>query len=150
MKKVILSIVLFIGFNTIAQKREMKEINPEQFATLSTKRMTLDLDLNESQQTKIYQLNLENANARKSKMEAHKKAMENGQTKKMTSDDRYAMQNEILDHKIAQKKKMKSILSSEQFEKWEKMNKKRMGMYKKRRGDKREDNRMHKMKKENK
>tara|TARA_R110002051_G_scaffold139763_1_gene212459 strand:- start:19007 stop:19459 length:453 start_codon:yes stop_codon:yes gene_type:complete len=150
MKKVILILVLFIGFNTIAQKREIKEINPEQFATLSTKRMTLDLDLNESQQTKIYQLNLENANARKSKMEAHKKAMENGETKKMTSDDRFVMQNKMLDHQIAQKKKMKSILTNEQFEKWEKMSKKRMGMYERKRGEKIEVDRMHKMKKENK
>ena len=133
MKKVILILVLFIGFNTIAQKREIKEINPEQFATLSTKRMTLDLDLNESQQTKIYQLNLENANARK-----------------MTSDDRFVMQNKMLDHQIAQKKKMKSILTNEQFEKWEKMSKKRMGMYERKRGEKIEVDRMHKMKKENK
>lgn len=142
--------VVLIGFNAIAQKREMKDINPEQFATLSTKKMTLDLDLNESQQTKIYALNLENATARKSKMEAHRKAMQAGEPKKMTSEDRYAMQNEMLDHQIAQKKKMKGILSAVQFEKWEKMNHRKMEMYKKRRGERKEGTGMHKMKKENK
>ena len=39
---------------------------------------------------------------------------------KPTKEQRLAMANTKLDHQIAAKAKMKSILSKEQFEKWEK------------------------------
>jgi hypothetical protein len=77
--------------------------------------MTLDLDLNEKQQTKIYQLNLENATARKLRMAAVKNAKTTNQNRKMNSGERYAMKSELLDHQIAQKKKMKDILTNAQF-----------------------------------
>tara|TARA_R110002050_G_scaffold204522_4_gene340236 strand:- start:171881 stop:172330 length:450 start_codon:yes stop_codon:yes gene_type:complete len=147
MKKVISILVLFIGLNALAQKREMQDLTPEQFATLSTKKMTLALDLNESQQTKIYQMTLENATKRKAKREEHKKSMASNQSKKPTADERYTMQSAMLDHQIAQKKKMKSILSSEQFEKWEQMKHKRMDMHI-RKGAKKDGPRKHKMEKE--
>ena len=91
MKKVIAVLVLFVGLNTMAQKRENRDLNPEQIATLTTKKMTLDLDLNESQQSKIYKLQLENAKSRMTKMEAHKKAKENSESmKKLSSEERFA------------------------------------------------------------
>ncbi|SDE90790.1 hypothetical protein [Cellulophaga baltica] len=122
MKKVIGVLVLFIGLNAFAQKREMKsEMTPDQMATLSTKKMTLALDLTESQQAKVYVLELEHATQRLEKMEARKKARENGTTKNLSSDQRYEMQSKMLDQRIEQKKKMKSVLTKEQFEKWEKM-----------------------------
>lgn len=146
MKKVIAVLALFVGFTTMAQKREMKDINPEQFATLTTKKMTLDLDLNEGQQTKVYQLQLENANLRKEKMEARKKVKEAGDsTTKLSSDKRFEMQSEMLDHQIAQKKKMKAILNADQFAKWEKMNHNRRAKHGQKKGE-----RKHKMQKENK
>lgn len=135
MKKSILILVLFIGFNSFAQKGERKNLTPEQHATLSTKKMVLALDLNESQQTKIYNLNLENAKNRKAKMEEFKKLRESGETKKLSSEDRYNRESAMLDQKIAQKEKMKAILSKEQFEKWEKMKHHQRGKNKKNRGD---------------
>ena len=39
----------------------------------------------------------------------------------MTTNEKYTRQNERLDHQIARKKEMKSILTPEQFEKYEKM-----------------------------
>jgi periplasmic protein CpxP/Spy len=146
MKKVIAVLVLFVGLNTMAQKRENRDLNPEQIATLTTKKMTLDLDLNESQQSKIYELQLENAKSRMTKMEAHKKAKENSESmKKLSSEERFAKKTEMLDHQIAQKKKMKAILNADQFEKWEKMNHNRKNRLHKKRGE-----RKHNMKKENK
>jgi hypothetical protein len=88
--------------------------------------MTLDLDLNEKQQTKIYQLNLENATVRKLGMAAVKNTKTTNQNRKMNSDLRYAIKSELLDHQKAQKKKMKDILTDAQFEKWEKMNHKKI------------------------
>ncbi|WP_158974380.1 hypothetical protein [Cellulophaga sp. L1A9] len=122
MKKVIGVLVLFIGVNAFAQKREMKnEMTPDQMATLSTKKMTLALDLTESQQAKVYVLQLENATERQAKMKARKDGREDKSTKHLTSDQRYEMQSKMLDQKIEQKKKLKSVLTNEQFEKWEKM-----------------------------
>ncbi len=146
MKKVIAVLVLFVGLNTMAQTRENRDLNPEQIATLTTKKMTLDLDLNESQQSKIYELQLENAKTRMTKMEAHKKAKENNESMtKLSSEERFAKKTEMLDHQIAQKKKMKAILNTDQFEKWEKMNHNRKNRFHKKRGE-----RKHNMKKENK
>jgi hypothetical protein len=126
MKSVILTFALFIGLYAGAQNRQGKNVSQEQFASLATKKMTLDLDLNEKQQTKIYQLNLENAIARKLRMAAFKDAKTTNQNRKMNSDERYAVKSELLDYQIAQKKKMKNILTNAQFEKWEKMNHERM------------------------
>ncbi|ADV48124.1 hypothetical protein I2486_04020 [Cellulophaga sp. E16_2] len=140
MKKVIGVLVLFIGLNAFAQKREMKsEMTPDQIATLSTKKMTLALDLTESQQAKMYVLQLENATERQAKMEARKQARENGATKNLSSDQRYEMQSKMLDQRIEQKKKLKSVLNKEQFEKWEKMPHHRRGEHhkgKREKGDK--------------
>ena len=100
---------------------EMKNLTPEQTATLQTKKMTLVLDLTQDQQTKIQGINLEKAKARKTKMEDRKAAKENGEVKKPTFEERYAMQNARLDQMIAQKAEMKNILSADQYEKWGKM-----------------------------
>lgn len=127
MKKVIVILLCMVGLTAMAQKGEnghrggMKDLTPEQMATLQTKKMTLALDLTQDQQTKIQALNLENAKTRKAKMEARKAAKEKDEAKKPTSEERYAMQNERLDKMIAQKAEMKNILSADQYEKWEKM-----------------------------
>ena len=122
--------MLAVGLSGTAQKdgngrdRGMKDLTPEQIATLQTKRMTLALDLTESQQSEIQALNLENAKTRKAKMEARRSSAEKVEGEKKarpTSEELYAMQNERLDHQIAQRERMKKILSEEQFKKWEKM-----------------------------
>ncbi|APQ16698.1 hypothetical protein [Maribacter hydrothermalis] len=129
MKKLIMAILIMAGISATAQdhtrkgnRGDMGDLTPEQVATLQTKKMTLALDLNESQQAKIKTILTEDAKARKSKMDARKIKKEEGE-KKWSADEKYAMQNERLDHQIARKKEMKSILNQEQFEKWEKMGK---------------------------
>jgi hypothetical protein len=124
MKKLALIIVLFSGVVLTAQRHEgkrngMKDLDSEQMATLQTKKMTLNLDLNETQQKEVKTLLLSEADFRKSKMARRngKKEEENRPSK----DERFAMQNERLDRMIALKTEMKKILTETQFEKWEKM-----------------------------
>ena len=121
--------LLLVGATTMAQERSerrqhrggMSDMTPEQIATLQTKKMTLALDLSEAQQSQIQALNLENAKARKAKMEERKASKEDGERKKPTSEERFAMQSARLDAQLAQKEEMKKILSEEQMAKWEKM-----------------------------
>jgi len=135
MKKIFLVAIAFISLQAIAQEtpkkkpqgdkaNKMMSLSPEEMATLQTKKMTLHLNLTPSQQEEIHQLNLENANKRKAMMEARKAKKESGEQSKPTADQRYAMANKKLDHQIAMKAKMKSILNEAQFEKWENAQKK--------------------------
>ena len=94
--------------------------------------MTLALDLNNSQQDKIYALNLKTAKERKAKMEDRKKEMKKRDSKspELSSDEKYKRANERLDKQIALKKELSSILTKEQLEKLEQM--KKRGKMKKR------------------
>ena len=135
MKKILVIAIALISLQGIAQERQrenrqenrkerqqnLKDLTPEQAATLQTKKMALHLDLSEAQQKEIYKLNLANAKERQSKMEAVKKMRESDE--KPSKEARYDMMNERLDNQIAQKKQLKSILTKEQFEKLEKGNK---------------------------
>jgi hypothetical protein len=135
MKKLVMAILLMAGISGVAQDKEMrgkreaiKNFTPEQVATLQTKRMTLVLDLNESQQAKMKSMLTVDATTRKAKMEALEARKEEGG--KMTPDEKFTMQNERLDHKIARKNEMKSLLTENQYTKWEKMNHARRMHYK--------------------
>ncbi|MBD0824867.1 hypothetical protein [Aestuariibaculum marinum] len=130
MKKIIAIAIALISLQGIAQERRqfadrmerphrMNDLTPEQAATLRTKKMTLHYDLTKSQQDDIYKLNLENAKARKDMMESMKAKKSSGDWQKPTSEERYKMMNDRLDHQIAVKAKMKIILNEEQFSKWE-------------------------------
>lgn len=134
MKKSILVALLLIGLIATAQSKDSKErrhrngmqdFTPEQMATLQTKKMTLALDLNPEQQTRIKAVHLENAKMRKTKMEERKAQKKSEEKTKPTSEERYAMSITRLDAKIAQKAEMKSILSDAQYDKWEKMHNRR-------------------------
>lgn len=132
MKKLIIIAVALLALQVTAQeqKREhhkkgerahkMANLSAEDIATLKTKKMTLFLDLNESQLAKIQEINLENATKRKAAMEARKAKKESGEAQKPTQEQRLKMINARLDHKIAMKAKMKKILNEEQYAKWEK------------------------------
>ncbi|GAA4813669.1 hypothetical protein [Litoribaculum gwangyangense] len=129
MKKLVLIAIALIGLQAVAQEQKkerperankMMNLSVEEIATLQTKRMTLHLDLNASQQAEIQKLNLENATQRKAMMEARKAKMESGEMKKPTNEERLQMENAKLDHQIAMKAKMKEILNDEQYAKWEK------------------------------
>ena len=131
MKKIILIALVLINIQAIAQERRgehrkgdrkerahmMKDLTPEQIATLQTKKMTLSLDLTDAQQKEIYKMNLANSKERKAKIEELKKLRESNE--KLSKENRYNMMNERLDKQISMKKKMKSILSEEQYQRFE-------------------------------
>ncbi|MFD0964802.1 hypothetical protein [Pseudofulvibacter geojedonensis] len=138
MKKIFVLAFLIISSTSFAQERRgqhhrkgkmemMKDLSPEQMATLKTKKMTLALDLTESQQKKIYDFNLKNATVRKAKIEAHKAAIKKNTDKKLalSADEKYNRANERLDQQIAMKKELSAILTKEQLEKMEQMRERR-------------------------
>lgn len=126
MKRFVIILFVFTAFNLQAQdKQEMKkrgqhDFTPEQVATLKTKKMTLHLNLSESQQSKIYNLNLEQAQNRKAKLEEKKSKGSSEERSKLSQKEKYKIANNRLDAQIAQKKAMRNVLNEEQFAKWEK------------------------------
>ena len=132
MKKLILIAIAFIGLQATAQQQrkqdpqngergeKMMNLSAVEIATLQTKKMTLALDLNASQQKEIQQINLENATMRKAHMDERKAKREVGTAEKPSKEERLKMMNAMLDHKIEMKAKMKTILNKEQYAKWEK------------------------------
>ncbi|MEO1011073.1 MAG: hypothetical protein AAFX53_07170 [Bacteroidota bacterium] len=127
MKKTILAVCLMAMTTMMAQERgenqrrgAMRDLSPEQIATLQTKKMTLALDLTEAQQKQVHSLHLEKAKLRKAKMEERKERKENKEGRP-SAEERYALQMEHLDSQIAHKAEMKEILSPEQYERWEKL-----------------------------
>lgn len=132
MKKILIIAVALLALQVNAQEQQrersnkqgkslkMMDLSAEDAATLQTKKMTLHLDLNESQQAEIKKINLENATKRKAMMAERKARKESGEAQKPTQEQRLEMVNTKLDRKIAMKAKMKNILNEEQYAKWEK------------------------------
>lgn len=135
MKKVLIITVLcvaFVGFSqqekhADGERQSMRDMTPKQVATLHTKRLTLVLDLNTDQQAAIQKIQLDKAKARKSKMNKSKTKKEEDKRTALTADEKYNRINEHLDRKIAERGKMKQILSEEQFETWAKLSTKKRG-----------------------
>tara|TARA_R110002050_G_scaffold273113_1_gene417031 strand:+ start:23184 stop:23642 length:459 start_codon:yes stop_codon:yes gene_type:complete len=133
MKKLILIVIALISIQSFAQgernerpnrednRQKMINLSAEEIATLHTKKMTLHLDLNKSQQDDIYKINLENASLRKTQMAERNARKEAGTAQKPSKEERLEMMNAMLDHKIAVKAKMKKILNEEQYAKWGEM-----------------------------
>ncbi len=129
MKQVITTAILLIGFLGFSQRgehhtdqrRAMRDFSPKQLATLETKKLTLALDLTKAQQEEVQELSLEKATERKVMAEARKEARASEETRKPSSDELYEIQSKRLDKAIAHKAKMKSILTEEQYAKWEKI-----------------------------
>ncbi|MBP6041251.1 MAG: hypothetical protein KA509_05540 [Flavobacterium sp.] len=131
MKKVCIVALLVIGLSSFAQERkerhpkgEMEQMTPEQRNQLHLKKMTLDLDLNAKQQEQLTKILADQSAKREAIKVEHKAKMEEAKA------IRFEMKKKILDEQIEMKNKMKSILSAEQFAKWEmrkEKNNKRMG-----------------------
>ena len=116
-------VILLISFSINAQQKQERnrkgsDFTPEQNATLMAKKMTLQLDLDENQQKEVFTLMKQHMTEREVKMTEFKKQKENGTD--FTSEQRFEMQNSKLDKQIQHKTAMKTILSKDQFEQWEK------------------------------
>jgi len=123
MKKLIVLALLLVGTTINAQERsgkhqrnEMEQFTSEQKSQLMLKKMTLELDLNDSQQKEMSAI----ISDKIAKMESHKTEMKANREKgvRPTNDERFAMQIQLLDEQIATKKRMEKILNAKQFEKW--------------------------------
>ena len=123
MKKLIVLALLLVGTTIIAQERnrkhqgnEMEQFTPQQKSQLMLKKMTLELDLNDSQQKEMSAI----ISDKIAKKEAHKAEMKVMKEKgvRPTNDQRFAMQMKMLDEQIATKKRMEKILNAKQFDKW--------------------------------
>ncbi|MCZ4317386.1 hypothetical protein O4H26_00105 [Aequorivita viscosa] len=93
------------------RKQLQENLTPEQRAELHTKKMTLDLNLNEAQQIKVNQTLLDLQKDKPKRTESRKE---------MTDAQKFEAKSAMLDRRIAMKKAMKEILTEEQFAKWEK------------------------------
>ncbi len=93
----------------------IQDFSAEQMATLQAKRMTLQLDLSESQINKVYNINLKATTKRKAKIEEMKSKKQQG---KPSATDRYKMMTRRLDSRIVYKNELSKVLSKEQLEKW--------------------------------
>ena len=126
MKKVLMICLLLVSISLQAQPQrqgsnehrkavheKMKELSPQQRGELKTKKMVFDLDLTEAQQFEIQKINLEIENERK-KMIPQKKKLE-----ELSPDEFFDWSSKMLDDKIAVKKQLQSILTKEQFEKFQ-------------------------------
>ena len=129
MKKLLVIALALMAIGTNAQQRmerpnrkgmgqKMSMLTPEESAKLQTKRMTLHLDLTDAQQKEVLKLNLNNATQRKAMMDARKPRKEGENFERPTKEERLSKMNAQLDHQIATKAQLKSILNAEQYAKW--------------------------------
>jgi periplasmic protein CpxP/Spy len=126
MKKLLIALVMMGSLTTFAQDRKtkMEEFTPEQRVELHVKKMTLDLDLNEKQQSDIKKLLTEQNKKHEAARAKHEAAKESGKTP--TPEERFAMRSKMMDEKIALKSEMKKILNEKQMERWEELKDDRM------------------------
>jgi Spy/CpxP family protein refolding chaperone len=121
MKNLILAVTLLVTTLSFAQERRMKQdLTPEQKTEIRVKQMTLDLDLNESQQKEIKNLMLNKAKEREAKREAFLAKKATGE--KPSKEERYNTRITRLDNQIEWRNELEKILNEKQMEKWEKIN----------------------------
>ena len=123
----ILVLVFAFTLSTQAQKKRNEkrpELSIEQQTNLAIKQMTLTLDLSEKQQNQITPIMTAQAASKKTAMEKRREMRKN--KTKPTADEIYEMKSKFLDNQIAFKNSMKEILNEEQFEKFQKIAKRKM------------------------
>lgn len=118
MKKIILTLVLIVTTVTFAQKENNKEVkSPEQKSEKQLEKITKELDLNEKQQKEVKELLETQKENRKAIVEKRNEAKEGDE--KPTKEERLSIKVEATKNKEAFKTKLKTILTEEQFKKWE-------------------------------
>lgn len=131
----LLALFIYFSLTTNAQNKQLfknkKRLTTEQLTTLKVKKMTLELELSEVQQKKLTPVITKLISERKIEADRMRKSI--NEVKNIDVSNRYEMANKFLDRKIMFQKKMRSILTEEQYKKFKLLEKKRNQMIKKRR-----------------
>lgn len=131
----LLALFIYFSLTTNAQNKQLfknkKRLTTEQLTTLKVKKMTLELELSEVQQKKLTPVITKLISERKIETNRMRKSI--NKVKNIDVSNRYEMANKFLDRKIMFQKKMRSILTEEQYKKFKSLEKKRNQMIKKRR-----------------
>ena len=131
----LLALFIYFSLTTNAQNKQLfknkKRLTTEQLTTLKVKKMTLELELSEVQQKKLTPVITKLISERKIEADRMRKSI--NEVKHIDVSNRYEMANKFLDRKIMFQKKMRSILTEEQYKKFKSLEKKRNQMIKKRR-----------------
>ncbi len=124
MKKLILATLLAFSVSIFAQEKNEKETkenkmerkSPEERAEMHLKKLSTELNLNAKQQEQIKQFMIENRAKRQAMM---KERMANKEIPKVpTPEERKLRKQKMDDGKKAMDEKLKTILTPEQFTKW--------------------------------
>ncbi len=121
MKKLFVVALLVVGLTTFAQEKEKKgdrkNMSPEERTEMRVEKMTKELDLNETQQKQVKELLASQKENREEFIEKRKEIKETAE--KATKEQRAEMKAKMEKNKEAIKSKMKTILTDEQYKKWE-------------------------------
>ena len=132
MKKLAIIALVLVTLTGYAQKKDRKnmdkenrselreDISPKDMAELKAKRLTLKLDLTDAQQAKVQKIILKQTEENQ-KLREERKANNGEKKEKPSKDEMVEREIHRLDQKIEMKREMKTILSSEQYAKFEKM-----------------------------
>lgn len=121
MKKLFVVALLVVSLTTFAQEKEKKgdrkNMSPEERTEMRVEKMTKELDLNETQQKQVKELLASQKENREEFIEKRKEIKETAE--KATKEQRAEMKAKMEENKEAIKSKMKTILTDEQYKKWE-------------------------------
>ena len=92
-----------------------QDFSPEQQAILKTKKMALELDLSQAQQTQMVELNKKWATER----EKNRAAFKAQSSEALSTTDKFNKMNAMLDMQLAHQKEVKKILNADQYEIWQ-------------------------------
>ena len=122
----LLALFIYFSLTTNAQNKQLfknkKRLTTEQLTKLKVKKMTLELELSEVQQKKLTPVITKQISERK--IEADRMRESKNEVKNIDVSNRYEMANKFLDRKIMFQKKMRSILTEEQYKKFKSLEKK--------------------------
>ena len=128
MKRMITVLFLALGLSTFAQERGegRKDLSNEEMATLSAKRLAMQLDLNEDQEMKLKTLYM-------TRMETMEEGREENAEKRADMmekrDEMREKREEVREKRENESEEMKAelqkILTADQFQKWEQLQEKR-------------------------
>ncbi|WP_400081240.1 hypothetical protein [Winogradskyella sp. R77965] len=130
MKKLLVIALALFTLTGVAQERKKqradrkggpelrKQMTPNEIADLKVKKLTLTLDLTDDQQEKVHSVILNQVKENES-LRKERKTVDGEKKEKPSKDDIVKMQNHRLDQQIEMKREMKTILTAEQYSKFE-------------------------------